>query len=229
MKLAPWIETHGGKEFYFLDPTEDMIDIDDIAHSLSNQCRFSGHTSRFYSVAEHSLNVALELFGEPPVIRLQGLLHDASEAYLLDVPSPVKQYLTNYKEMEEKIMRAIFKKYGVPFPMDDMVKEADAVMLKCEARFLLPSGGKSWLHQFPTLWESDGTLACDSPERAKRNFLFWFEYLQGEVKLCQEDASTYSMTRQLRGSETTQSSFHTPSWRLSSLAQSKQSNELSKV
>lgn len=180
--LEPWIETHSGKKMYFLDPTPDMIDIDDIAHSLSLQCRFSGHTSRFYSVAEHSINVASELADEGLEIQLQGLLHDASEAYLLDVPSPVKQYLGGYKEMEEKLMRAIFTKFGVKWPMSIMVKEADHVMLKREAKVLIPSQGASWVDDFPTIWETDRPIDAHQPPYIKEAFLDWFKYLMKEVK-----------------------------------------------
>jgi hypothetical protein len=176
--LEPWIETHSGKKMYFLDPTPEMIDIDDIAHSLSLQCRFSGHTSQFYSVAEHSVNVAAELADE---VQLQGLLHDASEAYLLDVPSPVKQYLGGYKEMEEKLMKAIFAKFGVKWPMSIMVKEADHVMLKREAHVLIPSKGASWVDDFPTIWESNRVIEAYRPENAKGFFLDWFAYLMKEV------------------------------------------------
>ena len=180
--IEPWIETHSGKKMYFLEPTAAMIDIDDIAHSLSLQCRFSGHTSRFYSVAEHSVNVAIELADEGLEVQLQGLLHDASEAYLLDVPSPVKQFLTGYKSMEERLMRAICSKFGVNFPMSMMVKEADHVMLKCEARNLLPSKGASWLDQFPTIWESYRHIEGLEPKDAKFSFLEWFDYLTTEIK-----------------------------------------------
>lgn len=182
MSLEPWIETHGGKRMWFLNPEAKMVDIDDIAHSLSNQCRFSGHTSRFYSVAEHSMNVAMELFDQSPVIRMQGLLHDASEAYLLDIPSPVKIYLTNYKELEEKIMQAIFDKYNLVLPLDYMVKEADSVMLKREAEELLPSRGKDWINKYPTLWTSRRKIVGMKPADAKSSFILWFEYLTKELK-----------------------------------------------
>jgi Predicted hydrolases of HD superfamily len=178
--LEPWIETHSGKRMYFLAPTPEMIDIDDIAHSLSLQCRFSGHTSQFYSVAEHSINVARELQDEGPEVQLQGLLHDASEAYLLDVPSPVKQFLGGYKEMEDGLMKAIFTKYGVKYPMSMMVKEADHVMLKREANVLLPSKGASWVNDFPTIWETDCYIDAYPPTYVKELFMDWFNYLVKE-------------------------------------------------
>ena len=107
-ELSPWIETFTGKEFYFLDPTPDSIDIRDIAHSLAFTCRYTGHSRRFYSVAEHSVLVSY-LAVDP----LAGLLHDASEAYITDIASPIKPHLANYKELEDKIMDKIKNKLNL--------------------------------------------------------------------------------------------------------------------
>lgn len=180
MELEPWIETYSGIKFEFLNPKPHMITITDIAHSLSRQCRFSGHTSEFYSVAEHCVNVAIELAKYGPEVQMQGLLHDASEAYLLDVPSPVKQYLTNYKEMEETIQKAIFKTYGITYPYAQVVKDADAVLLKKEAQKLLPSQGNSWVHLYPTPWESDIRIECLKSDHAYGAYIAWFNFLMGD-------------------------------------------------
>src|SRR5271156_4912831 len=82
---SAWIQTFTGKKFYPFNPKPQDIDIRDIAHALSNICRFTGHTKRFYSVAEHSRNVAKLV---PAHMKLQALLHDASEAYLCDIARP---------------------------------------------------------------------------------------------------------------------------------------------
>lgn len=181
--LEPWIETHSGKRMYFLEPTIDMIDIKDIAHSLSLQCRFSGHTSKFYSVAEHSIRVAQHLAhrNQSASIILQGLLHDASEAYLLDVPSPVKQCLTNYKDIESRLMKCIMEALGSSWPLGAAVKEMDSIILKNEARQLLPSKGASWVDHYPTAFESYEKVWCASPEEAEGTFLLWYEYLLKDV------------------------------------------------
>jgi sialic acid synthase SpsE len=86
----------------------EKITIEDIAHALSNQCRFSGHVERFYSVAQHSVLVAS--FSKN---KLAGLLHDASEAYLVDVPRPIKPEFPAYAEIEKNIMQVIAKKYDL--------------------------------------------------------------------------------------------------------------------
>lgn len=174
--LEPWIETYTGKKVYFLNPSPDQIDIRDIAHSLSNQCRFSGHTKRFYSVAEHSVRVS-EALRDNPILSLQGLLHDASEAYVLDVPSPVKQYLTNYKEIEHELMTVIMAKFGSFWPLHTQVKEADSMLLKNEARALLPSKGASWLHLFPTSHEYEEAPWCLEPKDAEEEFMLAFTWL----------------------------------------------------
>src|SRR4051812_23383484 len=105
MIIEPYIETVSGKKIYFNEPTEDMFDIKDIAHALSMNCRYTGHCSRFYSVAEHSVHVSNLLKGTS--LELAGLLHDASEAYITDIASPIKQFLPDYLMMEDKLMAVI--------------------------------------------------------------------------------------------------------------------------
>lgn len=176
--MEPWIETFSGKKFYFLDPKPEMVDIEDIAHALSNSCRYTGHCSDFYSVAEHSVAVS-EIAGDS----LQGLLHDASEAYIADISSPVKPHLKNYKTIEKGIMVAIAEKFNFSWPPSEEVEAADLVQLSTEAWHLLPSKGKQWP------WEdwvsvrpkiSWGiTPRCLSPKRAYKLFLAKYEALQG--------------------------------------------------
>jgi hypothetical protein len=180
MLLEPWIETYTGKQLHFLDPKPEEIDIEDIANALSNECRYGGHTSSFYSVAEHSLLVASIVEAD---LALKALLHDASEAYLRDIASPVKQYLSNYKEMEEKLMRAIWDKFfgegQVRWDVPD-IKEADIMALKCEARQLMPSKGSTWIHLYPTEREVNPKLHCMSPKEAKQVFLQAFNQITGK-------------------------------------------------
>ena len=132
-----WIETYSGKKFHLLDPQPEEIDIYDIAHALSNQCRYTGHTRVFYSVAEHSYYVSRLV---PSRYALEGLLHDASEAYLSDLSRPVK-YLTPigkpYLEVEERIMSTIAAKFGFDLPLPREVKDADNAMLLAEKRELM--------------------------------------------------------------------------------------------
>ena len=102
---------------------QNDISILDIAHSLSQQCRYTGHTKKFYSVAEHSLIVSDYL---PHPFKLWGLMHDAAEAYMCDLASPIKHSLPKFKAMENKIMDVIAIKYGLaPYPMPVEVKKID--------------------------------------------------------------------------------------------------------
>lgn len=141
--METFIETASGLKYHFLNPQQDEIVIEDIALALANKCRFSGHVN-FYSVAEHSVLVALRL---PPGLQLAGLLHDAAEAYLGDIPSPIKAVLPDYKRLEKISETAVNKAFGLDqLTQDDWnkVKQADLQALKTEAHYLIPSKGEGW-------------------------------------------------------------------------------------
>jgi uncharacterized protein len=89
------MQTYTGLAFWPLDPRPDEIRLVDIAHALSKLCRYGGQCLSFYSVAEHSLLVASKA---PDHLKLVALMHDASEAYLLDIPRPIKRHLAGYAE-----------------------------------------------------------------------------------------------------------------------------------
>jgi len=127
-----FMTTYTGIRFWPLDPREDEIDIRDIAHSLSLQCRFNGHIKKFYSVGEHSIRVASECKEEN---RLCGLLHDASEAYLCDIPTPLKMEMPDYLKYEKQLQDMIYNMYGIKEEPED-VRWADKVLLVTEMRDL---------------------------------------------------------------------------------------------
>lgn len=143
---SEWLQTIDGRAFFVLDPESDDVDIDVIAHALSLQCRFNGHVSRFYSVAEHSCLVSeiLESWSEPHEIQLVGLLHDASEAYLGDVIRPVKAVLPRYRELEKRVEQAIATRFDLPFPWPSAIKSADLMALAIEKRDLLKPSPRPW-------------------------------------------------------------------------------------
>lgn len=170
----PWIETVSGKKFYFLNPKQDDVDIKDIAYALANQCRFNGHVP-FFSVAEHSVAVAARL---PSRLQLAGLLHDAAEAYLSDIPSPIKQYLPDYQAMEELVQGVINAKFKIGLSPEDakMVKDADKDATATEAYYLLESKGKEWSSVlFKPNKKYKPRLA--PPPEAVQMFLHWFSEL----------------------------------------------------
>lgn len=145
IRKGGWIQTYTGGRIFPLDPRLDEIHIEDIAHSLSLQCRYNGHVNRFYSVAEHSLYVSQAV---APANALSGLMHDASEAYLTDVPRPIKPSFTGYYGFEDKLMNMIAIKYGFTWPMPLEVKDCDNRILNDEKAQLLGKGEFEWEDDF---------------------------------------------------------------------------------
>lgn len=136
-----WILTATGKHFDYVDPQPDMIDEMDIAHGLGNECRYAGHTSSFYSVAQHSYIASLIV---PEELALEALLHDAAEAYCKDIPRPLKQLLPDYRAIERRVDAAIRAAFGLPPQMSQPIKHADLVMLATERRDLMPEDETPW-------------------------------------------------------------------------------------
>lgn len=130
-----WMQTYTGKRYYPMSPRTEDIDPVDIAHALSNLCRFGGHVDRFYSVAEHCYLLS---YSVSPENALHALLHDATEAYVVDVPRPVKQYLANYKDLETGIWLAIAERFGIDPTMPAEVHQHDTRILLDERAALLP-------------------------------------------------------------------------------------------
>lgn len=172
VRIGDWIQVFTGRAFYPTDPREDEIDIEDIAHALSRQCRYAGHIDQeHYSVAEHCVHISHAL---PDEYALSGLLHDAAEAYLVDVPRPIKRSLGGYVEFEERLEKVIFKRFGLPFPIPDKVKEYDNRILHDECRQLMKRPPQSWSLQGEPLGI---TIQCWSPNIAKFMFLLRFNEL----------------------------------------------------
>lgn len=123
------IETYTGRMLNVLDPNEDDIDIIDIAHGLASMPRWAGQSKTPISVAIHSIWVA-DLV--PDEYKLEALLHDATEAYLMDMPKPIKQALPAYQRIEKKLDSVIRRKYHLPIGMSSTVKKADDEILERE-------------------------------------------------------------------------------------------------
>lgn len=131
------VRTFTGNMVNVFNPHPATICIEDIAHALSNICRFGGHTRSFYSVAEHSLRVARIVEHKHA---LAGLLHDASEAYLVDLPTPVKMAMPKYYEAEYRLMEVIALKFGFTYPLKKAVAKADRLLLETEWMELMADG-----------------------------------------------------------------------------------------
>lgn len=142
-----WIQTYTGQRFWPLDPRPEQVEIRDIAHALSLACRFNGHCLAFYSVAEHSVRVSRVVTERHPAddrLALWGLLHDAAEAYVGDLPRPVKAEAPWFRETEDRILRVIMESFSLPWPMPAPVREADDILLATEARDLMAPPPADW-------------------------------------------------------------------------------------
>jgi len=137
----PWLKmSKPVKPFYPLDPRPEDIDITNIAWGLSMQCRFNGHLNYFYSVAQHSVIVSRIVESAHPFdnkLIFRALMHDAHEAYVGDIVTPVKRALGGvFEEIEDKIDRAICDKFDMEYDLSPVIKEADTTALITESRDL---------------------------------------------------------------------------------------------
>jgi hypothetical protein len=121
------IGTFSGRRLHPLDPRPEEIAVEDIAHGLSNTCRYGGQCRFYYSVATHAIYVSRELADHGPEMQLYGLFHDAAEAYITDVPRPLKRELDGYDRVEHGILDAVWDRLGVSAPTDDQWERVMAV------------------------------------------------------------------------------------------------------
>lgn len=167
------IQTVSGRYVDVLRPRPEDIELTDIAHHLSQLCRFGGACRRFYSVAEHSLRVADIL---PPALRLAGLLHDASEAYVADLVSPLKRALPSYRYVEDLVHAAVRERFGLVLSEEEKqaITRADIVLLATERRDLMPQDKTEWpvLAGVAPLPERISPM---TPEAARAGFLAAFD------------------------------------------------------
>lgn len=177
-----WIQTYTGEKFYPTDPDSEEVCIYDIAHALANTCRFNGHSEIFYSVAHHCVLGSYHC--DDP---LGFLLHDAAEAYLVDLPRPIKSCFPMFAKLENRLLEAIAEKFNLEFPFSDSVHVTDNRMLQTERKFLLGPA--------PAMWKlSDDFPAYDieigrwTPAFAERRFLERFEELTGQNAITSKTA-----------------------------------------
>lgn len=159
-----WILTHSGQRFDLANPDPASVLAQDIAASLSRLCRFNGHCSRFYSVAQHSLYVASIV---PPQLQLVALLHDATEAYVGDMVRPLKRMIPEYQRIERAVWRAICTRFGIPEHMPAAVIYADLILLATERRDLLPKHADNWpcLEGIKPLPEPIPTMSAEAAQQ----------------------------------------------------------------
>lgn len=177
------IVMHSGK---FLNPfhlTVDDFDLFDIAHHLSMICRYNGATKKFYSVAEHCIDVSKHLaqLGYDANIQMAGLLHDADEAYLHDIRSPIKSIVPEFEAYSRLTSAAVMLWAGVSFTGDVMhiIGQIDRRIRVNEMNELLPIVPE---------WKDDtmplplfSHFICMAPDAARDAFLFFFKSLKEKM------------------------------------------------
>jgi|GEM_PF-123831 len=175
-RTGDFMQTFTGRQYWPCDPRPNEVYIEDIAHSLSLQCRYAGHCIKFYSVAEHSVLIARHLAAKhAPEVALAGLLHDAPEAYCVDIPRPLKPYLTNYKEIEHANWLAIARRFQIDADMPVEVHDADNRIIADE---LVNLREIPW-HARYAGQELGVKLRYWSPEEAELEFLATFDGGEG--------------------------------------------------
>lgn len=205
-----WIEITSGRKFYPMDPKPENIQIGDIARALSTKVRYTGHLKkgRHYSIAEHSvwvmrnvklldiarLHDGLEVFPFKDLQDLQkwGLLHDAAETYLPDVPRPIKPYMyfieqleenslveystgeatfAPFKDVETKILKAVAKTFDLtPDHIPEPVKQVDMAMIMAERYQVMPNPTQKWGPYYNVTW-IDQVIEFWDPVEAEEIFL----------------------------------------------------------
>ena len=172
--MTPHIETISGALVNVFAPDPATICIEDIAHGLAMQCRFGGHVMDFYSVAQHSVIMSRMV---PKPHALAGLLHDAAEAYLVDLPTPIKKRMPEFEMVEKRLLKVIFERFGVRWPMPPVIAEKDRYLMLHEAACLKPTS--------VSFEQPKGARVAfsqiSSPTLAKKVFLNRFRELTGSV------------------------------------------------
>ena len=192
-----WIQTASGGRFYIAGGKLSSITLEDIAGALSKLCRYTGHCRKFYSVAEHSYHVSLVV---PDEHAFHALMHDASEAYLGDVPTPLKGRLDEYRELEADVSRTIYARFDLPAECHPCVKAADYRLLATEVPLLFDTvdeGWKGWLTGHKPLEGITRDSIGWTPEVAERLFLDRAKYLWRRHRRRPADLDRRTVTREL--------------------------------
>lgn len=183
-KAATFIETYTGRAFWPLDPirSREQLSVIDIAHALSNQCRYSGHVAWFYSVAQHCCLLAswASEHGHDALTCLQILMHDAPEAYLVDIPRPVKQYMPQYRVWDHAIndvIRDWMGWGGIPIPA--IIDELDGRIIVDErAQLMDKARTNDWGHRMAPVGV---VIEPWTPAQCEKEFLIRYAAYSKEV------------------------------------------------
>lgn len=182
----PEIQTFSGRRVNPFAADPEQIVIEDIAQALANQCRFGGHCRQFYSVAQHSCLLAdlIAAQGADVGAQLWALLHDAAEAYLVDLPHPLKhrsELGARFREVEAELEAVILARFALPTEAPARLKEIDRALLAAEKGVL---AAPSW--EWPELAEVEAARISIEPwlpVKAKREFLARYDRFEKERSL----------------------------------------------
>lgn len=162
-----WLQTWSGRRLDLLEPRPESINIIDISHGLANECRFAGQCRRYYSVAQHSVIASQMVESE---LAMEALFHDAAEAYLKDIPTPLKALLPEYRVIEERLSRVIRKRFGLPEDLAPEIKAADLQLLATERRDLMTFRRDSDWPCLDGVQPLDRTISAVGPQAARQLF-----------------------------------------------------------
>lgn len=183
-----WFQTFTNKMWWPQDPHPEDVDILDIAHALSQQCRFNGMSSEFYSVAQHSVIVSdlVRIDTNDLMAAYVGLLHDAAEAYVGDLIKPIKIHLSNFQDLEELNLQVIMESLGAPdfHTYDGVVKKWDIAAICAERIYFMPKPPIPYdLHEKfdGNVIKSIDIIESMSPAKAKNMFLSTYFNLRGKI------------------------------------------------
>lgn len=186
-KKIKWIQTYTSNKFHFSDEVDSMINIQDIAHPLSQIPRFSGHLKFPLSVAQHSVMVMalMEKDGYDNDILLEALMHDCHEAYIGDIATPMKNYLYDefgfdFKEFEMNIRKRILDRFGIKDKNPLLIEKYDLIMCKSEAHCLFDKIVDKWTDSIPYRL-NDRIKQILTPPMAKAVFIQQYKRLGGKL------------------------------------------------
>lgn len=152
--------------FDVFNPKAENIRIEDIAHALSKLCRYGGHCPYFYSVAQHCVLCSYEK--GTPQEQMEFLMHDASEAYMVDLPRPIKRNISQYRDIEDNLLGIIFGYFKLNFPLTERVHEVDNDLLAYEYENFFTNPNPNF-----EFWD---------PETAKKLFLARYYELKSQIE-----------------------------------------------
>ena len=192
-----YMETFTGQCFFPDDPHPDMIRLEDIAHALSLQCRYGGHCMRFYSVAEHCFLLANHVVHKRlnPEIAMVALMHDAAEAYLMDLPRAIKTEVGEaYKNLEAKVEAVIWEKFGIVDIVKKwhgIVKELDGRIIVNEREALMRPSNNKWFNSpengFEPIYVPSSHRLGVRPEQAEVAFIKAFQLIGRSIAAQNEE------------------------------------------